>query len=456
MDRSVAPPNGAFDAGLRTGPFPDRPASLLPGSLAITQTGLTPAGDDELLIRSWPLANHLRDLWAHRLPNNCREAEMKPEKSNVNLPTFTCCCANNNRMKSVGASLLRTVEREGETMADKASHERWVLAFDAACGTCRAISETVREACGDRLEILPLAHHDVRRLLARAFAENAPFRPTLIQVRGEGDVEADSEEVRAWTSWRMAVPLTRRLGLRTTLRLLGELGSRPSAQSDQPAGRQSHAISRKNFLRVAAGTATAAGLLLAGGNPALAKQRTTAAAWVAANKDKLPQAYAAFTAYPVDYRREIYKELSAPTRARLWREHFGAYRAAHPSLSTAQRDALTQVERFVADDNVLDSTRAAKTEQHEAMMQQLQASVNEAFGEQEAYKIVAILGPAPSSQMASAGPRPPCECSTVSDYCGDFIVCCDRGPTQCNVTPTGCGFLWQYSCNGFCDYASHC
>src|SRR5216684_9375612 len=47
-DRSVAPPTRALDAGLRPGPFPDRTASLLPGLLAATRTGLTPAGDDEL------------------------------------------------------------------------------------------------------------------------------------------------------------------------------------------------------------------------------------------------------------------------------------------------------------------------------------------------------------------------------------------------------------------------
>ena len=47
-DRVVAPPYRAFDAGLRPGPFPDRAASLLPGLLAATRTGLPPAGDDEL------------------------------------------------------------------------------------------------------------------------------------------------------------------------------------------------------------------------------------------------------------------------------------------------------------------------------------------------------------------------------------------------------------------------
>ena len=51
-DRSVASPNGAFDAGLRPGPFPDQAASLLPGLLTATRTGLSPAGDDELSIRS--------------------------------------------------------------------------------------------------------------------------------------------------------------------------------------------------------------------------------------------------------------------------------------------------------------------------------------------------------------------------------------------------------------------
>src|SRR3954469_13707464 len=62
-DRSVAPPNGGFDAGLRPGPFPDRAASLLPSLLAATRTGLTPAGDDELMLDQL-LTQHLQ-RWAH-------------------------------------------------------------------------------------------------------------------------------------------------------------------------------------------------------------------------------------------------------------------------------------------------------------------------------------------------------------------------------------------------------
>src|SRR5512142_2047992 len=62
-------PYRAFDAGLRPGPFPDRAASLLPGSLAITRTGLSPASGDELTdtkihhgAMSWC---HLPSCWAH-------------------------------------------------------------------------------------------------------------------------------------------------------------------------------------------------------------------------------------------------------------------------------------------------------------------------------------------------------------------------------------------------------
>src|SRR5947207_8053622 len=48
--------------GLRPDPFPDRAASLLPGLLAATRTGLTPAGDDELMFGSGHSINHLQTL----------------------------------------------------------------------------------------------------------------------------------------------------------------------------------------------------------------------------------------------------------------------------------------------------------------------------------------------------------------------------------------------------------
>jgi hypothetical protein len=46
--RLHTPPSGMLDAGLRPRPFPDDTASLLPGPLTATRTGLSPASDDEL------------------------------------------------------------------------------------------------------------------------------------------------------------------------------------------------------------------------------------------------------------------------------------------------------------------------------------------------------------------------------------------------------------------------
>src|SRR5262249_54288513 len=55
-DRSVAPSNEAFDAGLQRQAFPPDVASLLPGSLATTWAGLAPAGGDELT--GYALSDH--------------------------------------------------------------------------------------------------------------------------------------------------------------------------------------------------------------------------------------------------------------------------------------------------------------------------------------------------------------------------------------------------------------
>src|SRR5215211_8849138 len=63
-DRSLAPPKGAFDAGLRRRALPPDAASLLPGLLAATRTGLPPAGNDELMLDQVTSNNHLQ-LWAH-------------------------------------------------------------------------------------------------------------------------------------------------------------------------------------------------------------------------------------------------------------------------------------------------------------------------------------------------------------------------------------------------------
>jgi hypothetical protein len=71
-------PQQGFRRWLQPGPFPDQAASLLPGLLTVTRTGLTPAGDDELQTKTRPLNDHLlitgRTGWSTR-PVHSRRAK---------------------------------------------------------------------------------------------------------------------------------------------------------------------------------------------------------------------------------------------------------------------------------------------------------------------------------------------------------------------------------------------
>lgn len=64
-------PTRAFDAGLRRRAFPPDAASLLPGPLAATRTGLTPAGDDEA-----DKTDHPNTMTSHLLGARKRESKV--------------------------------------------------------------------------------------------------------------------------------------------------------------------------------------------------------------------------------------------------------------------------------------------------------------------------------------------------------------------------------------------
>jgi hypothetical protein len=64
----------AFDAGLRRQAFPPDAASLLPGLLAATRTGLTPAGDDEHQLSVQPVGITSNSLGARNFRARWRVA----------------------------------------------------------------------------------------------------------------------------------------------------------------------------------------------------------------------------------------------------------------------------------------------------------------------------------------------------------------------------------------------
>ena len=127
--------------------------------------------------------------------------------------------------------------------------EKLVLGFDAGCATCSGLAASIEEAADDKLEVLPLHDPLVESWRRRALGENAPWAPTLIEVKGGG--------IKAWTGVWLGVALGRRLGPATTWRVMQALGEARSAPGGATSPRGIGGISRGQFLKGIAGGALA-------------------------------------------------------------------------------------------------------------------------------------------------------------------------------------------------------
>jgi hypothetical protein len=321
---------------------------------------------------------------------------------------------------------------------------RWVLAFDASCGTCREISAVVAGACRERLEVLSLAHPDVEVWRHDVFGHDGPWAPTLIKAGPDG--------VRAWTGAALATHLALRLGPRALTRVLGALG-----ELDRGGAAAARGLSRARFLRIAAGAGIAAGLVFAGRAPAFAAVKAPAERWVAANRDRLPRTYDGISAQPVAYRRAIWAELPAPDRSTLWLAHLDRYRADHPDLTADQREVLDRAGVLAADPAIFATVPSAAAR---LRMEELQPAALRAFGTDEGRLAFATLGPVGPATAEPAVTVPACTCSVESPFCvceGRCTVCAKQGGWGlCAVTTSGCGNFWSYPCDGRCTSDGPC
>ncbi|MER7077709.1 hypothetical protein SAMN02982929_06273 [Saccharopolyspora kobensis] len=292
--------------------------------------------------------------------------------------------------------------------------DRWVLAFDSSCQVCRNTSRAVAGASGDKLEVIPLAHPHVREWRERALGADPVWAPTLIRV-GAG-------EVRAWVGMPLGFALARHLGLRSTLAVVGALGR---------ARRK-----RLGALPLIAGLAVVAGLTRlrspGGGSD------DDPDAWVAANREQLPQAYAQVVEHPMAYRRAIFNASPAATKARLWTEHLQHYGEAHPGLSDDQERVLRRAVAVLGDESL---HAQPISDEQERTLEDLRNEVNALF-EGEAKALIATLGPV----EVETARKTDCQCSTKSDYCWMGCV-----PSDDCRRVSGCGTGWAYTCNGWCE-----
>ncbi|MEV0227119.1 bacteriocin fulvocin C-related protein [Streptomyces sp. NPDC050704] len=336
-------------------------------------------------------------------------------------------------------------------MKDTAS--RWLLAFDASCGTCRKVAATVERASGQRLEVVPLDRPDVTEWRASALGPDAPWVPTLLRARGTA--------ARAWTGARMSLPLARRLGPRGTvrvLRALGDLSSHgtPSATAPPSPTNSAGGLPRKGFLRLVTGGIVAGTLVLAGRTPALAdSEGQEVRDWLRRHEGSLPTRYAEVVAHSTAYRRAIYGASAPEVKQALWLAHFEEYARSRDALTADQRAVITRARAVVQGTPDLFSRTIVSGDGRDQAMAPLRDAAIDAFGKEEARALIAHLGPLSTQDARIAN----CDCALGDpNWCGSTCHSCCYTQLGCGSTcgccctrlDSGCGSLWEYPCDGLC------
>jgi hypothetical protein len=255
-----------------------------------------------------------------------------------------------------------------------------------------------------------------------------------------------------WTGPALSGRLVLHLGPRASVRVLRALGAAPTGPTTPTPTGPVTDTTRRRFLELAAGAVVAAGIMITGAIPAAADPVAT---WIKNNKQQLPRTLPGLAALPPELRSAVYQELTPAERSAAWVAHLTGYRV--PTLTAAQSAVLVEALALAANPGNFAGAPAAPA------VADLAARGTAAFGVDAARAIFATLGPsgetagaanatlgrsggtATSAVAAGTLALASCQCSTVSDYCGGH---CQSG--SCTPRSPGCGFLYQYSCNGHC------
>lgn len=112
-----------------------------------------------------------------------------------------------------------------------------VLGYDASCSACSRASVRIRELSGGDVSVKPL--QSLHSLRVRAFGEDPPWAPTLLEVKSE-------EGVRGWTGLQMGPRLTRQIGVKRAASVL-KIVAEEFANGD-PMARRNRQIGRRSAL----------------------------------------------------------------------------------------------------------------------------------------------------------------------------------------------------------------
>lgn len=194
-----------------------------------------------------------------------------------------------------------------------------------------------------------------------------------------------------------------------------------------------------------------------------------AAEWVEGlSATELTAATGRIDQYPALYRRAIMTSLTPADRARVWRDQFQAYLAAHPALTPDQREVVLRAQALITPEAFQPPLSA-----------DLQARIQGAFDDatrllpgQAAKELFVTLGPKePTNASAlplmqrladrvrgwrvASAQNYDCNCNVDIDTCDiwpepDWLECSEQFTCEFDLTWPMCGPLWSWACTGWC------
>ena len=170
--------------------------------------------------------------------------------------------------------------------------------------------------------------------------------------------------------------------------------------------------------------------------------------------DEAAQRYHMISALSVEDRKVYFGNAPDAVRSELWQAHFVEYLKNHPELNSAQRNVIEDAITFATPELFqMARNSQGKSEVLNSMEIVLKARAQAVFVKGEAKNIFALLGePIPIQKLTTGAAYPAyCDCNQSHDWCslGSTSTQC-KGWSCWNCGACGCGFMWQYSCDGVC------
>jgi hypothetical protein len=216
-------------------------------------------------------------------------------------------------------------------------------------------------------------------------------------------------------------------------------------------------------MRGTVGTFLGAFVLMTGTSIAATGASPAAPLRTAVSAETSERIYGVMANLPLADRKVVFRGLSPATKAAVWRAHFRQF-SAENALTPAQATIIqTAVNLFSEELYSVSKTDPTWESQVHEPMQRLEQSARNVFPQDLLSAAFAQLGPDGSSEalepvQTATGrrgftPMPQqaseCTCSDTSDMCWWGSSC---GGSVCYASggDSGCGFGWQYECNGKC------